>query len=120
MPAADATTMRSAAGKAVTIAGYNDALRRSFSNGRVVITRGVASLPEDEQAAVFAMVRGFDAFTEGNDPYGEHDFGAVVHDGTTYFWKIDSYDHDLAAASPDPADETVTTRVLTIMRADEY
>jgi hypothetical protein len=37
-----------------------------------------------------------------------------------HFWKIDSYDRNTEFGSPDPADPDVTTRVLTIMRADEY
>jgi hypothetical protein len=62
----------------------------------------------------------FDAFTEGDDPYGEHDFGAFDLDGTRYFWKIDYYDHDLEHGSDDPSDPEKTRRVLTIMRADKY
>jgi len=59
-------------------------------------------------------------FTPDNDPYGEHDFGSVEHAGKTIFWKIDAYDRRLKFGSPDPADEAVTTRVLTVMLAEEY
>ena len=71
-------------------------------------------------AALVVAVRDFKDFTPDNDPHGEHDFGAVEHDGVRYFWKIDAYDRSLTFASQDPADPSVTTRVLTIMRADEY
>lgn len=102
------------------VAALNDAFRRSFSGGQVMLTAGVAELDPVDRLAVLDAVRAFDAFTAGCDPYGEHDFGAVEHDGTRYFWKIDAYDRDNAFASPDPADPAVTARVLTIMRADEY
>jgi hypothetical protein len=51
---------------------------------------------------------------------GEHGFVSVEHDGTTYFAKIDYYTPDLSMGSDDPSDPSQTTRVLTIMRADEY
>jgi hypothetical protein len=35
-------------------------------------------------------------------------------------WKIEYYDRELKSGSPDPADESVTTRVLTVMLAEEY
>ena len=55
-----------------------------------------------------------------NDPHGEHDFGAFEFDGTPVMFKIDYYDKDLAFHSPDPADPTVTERVITLMLAEEY
>ncbi|MFZ2108608.1 MAG: DUF3768 domain-containing protein [Roseiarcus sp.] len=36
------------------------------------------------------------------------------------FRKIDYYDRATEMGSPDPADPAATTRVLTIMLADEY
>lgn len=98
----------------------NDTLRSTFWNGKVMLTQGVSCLPPEEKVTLLTAVRTFDAFTEGNDPHGEHDFGSVDQGGVRYFWKIDYYDTACEMGSPDPADPAVTTRVLTIMRADEY
>lgn len=98
----------------------NDTFRRSFTGGRVVVTAGMAALPEATRTALLAAVRGFEAFDADNDPHGEHDFGAVAVGDARCFWKIDAYDRDLRCASPDPADPTVTIRVLTAMLAEEY
>ena len=102
------------------IAKLNDAFRRSFTGGQVFITRGISSLPQDAQAAITERVRSFEHFDENNDPHGEHDFGAFDHDGQNIFWKIDCYDRELKWGSPDPADPEQTTRVLTILLAEEY
>ncbi|MBP1885730.1 DUF3768 domain-containing protein [Sinorhizobium mexicanum] len=98
----------------------NDALRTTFGTGRVMLTSGVQVLDESERAELLNAVQQFNDFTAANDPYGEHDFGRVVVGGKGYFWKIDYFDSDLQYQSPDPADAAVTTRVLTIMREDEY
>ncbi|WP_370278577.1 DUF3768 domain-containing protein [Pontibacterium sp.] len=58
--------------------------------------------------------------SEGNDPYGEHDFGAFEHKGAKCYWKFDYYDKLKARGSEDPADLDLTLRVLTIMLASEY
>jgi hypothetical protein len=101
------------------IAFLNDGLRRTFSRGRVVMTAGVAALPEEILAQVLEQVRHFDEVTKDNDPYGQHDFGNFYFDGQDYFSKIDYYSPDMQGGSEDPADPEKTTRVMT-MRADEY
>jgi hypothetical protein len=102
------------------IAFFNDALRRTFAGGKVMMTAGVAALPEDVLAKVLERVRHFDEFTKDNDPSDERDFGSFEISGTTYFFKVDYYSPDMEGGSEDPADPEKTARVLTIMRADEY
>lgn len=105
----------------LTIAGLNDLFRETFLTGRVLLTDGIRSLPDDVRQAIITKVRTFDAFTPDNDPYGEHDFGAFDQPGAgKIFWKIDYYDVDFRCHSPDPVDPKVTRRVLTIMLAEEY
>jgi hypothetical protein len=99
----------------------NDSFRRSLSGGsKRLVTAGIAALPPQDQAAILAKVIAFDAFTEDNDPHGEHGFGAFDHAGRRIFWKNDTYDQSLEFGSEDPADPAKTTRVLTIMLAEEY
>lgn len=98
----------------------NDAFRSTFSGGRVLTTTGIASLPKDVRAEILERVRTFADFNKDNDPYGERDFGSIDIDGTTVFWKIDYYDADQQYGSEDPANPSKTTRVLTIMLAEEY
>jgi hypothetical protein len=102
------------------IRALNDDFRRTFVGGMVVITAGVEALPVDQRRSLLAKVRAFENFSEDNDPHQEHDFGAVDEGGVRCFWKVEYYDRATEMGSPDPADPTVTTRVLTIMRADEY
>jgi hypothetical protein len=99
------------------IRALNDDFRRSFVGGLVTITAGVEAMPAEQRKSLLAKVRAFDVF---NDPHGEHDFGAVDEGNVRYFWKIDYFDRATEMGSPDPADPAVTTRVLTILRADEY
>lgn len=111
----DSDDQNDCAQRRLKIRQLNDALRVDGEGGRIMLTRAVADLGVDAAMRIFAAVRAFDNFTQANDPWGEHDFGQVEVDGEIYFWKIDAYDINLEFGSPDPADETVTCRVLTIM-----
>jgi len=104
----------------IRIQELNDAFRRSFFGGVVVITSGFETLPADRRRLILARVREFDKFNEDNDPHGEHDFGLIEDGDVRCLWKIDYYDRDMELMSPDPADPSVTTRVLTVMLAEEY
>ena len=96
----------------------NDQARQTLTGCRVLVTPGVMALNATDM--ILAMVRRYTAFTPDNDPYAEHDFGSLRFQDETIFWKFDYYDTTMQMASPDPADDTVTARVLTIMLADEY
>lgn len=98
----------------------NDRARQSFTGCRVVITRGIADLGDDPVHQIVAQIKSYSDFTPNNDPYGKHDFGSFFFGEHHVFWKFDYWDLDYAMHSPDPADETVTARVLTIMLAEEY
>jgi Protein of unknown function (DUF3768) len=106
--------------KTDAIRALNDAFRRTFVGGAVMITAGVEALPAEQRRSLSEKVRAFDAFSEDNDPHREHDFGAIDQGGVRCFWKIDCYDRKTEMGSPDPADPSVTTRVMTIMLAEEY
>lgn len=104
-----------------TIAQLNDLLRTTFIGGQIVVTAGIAALSPDIQEAIITKVRTFDDFSEGNDPYGERDFGAFDQSGAgKIFWKIDYYDATLTKGSEDPADPKQTRRVLTILLSEEW
>ena len=102
----------------------NDNLRRNLFapslHGEVLFTAGVSALRDDNRLALPDEVRCFEDFTPDNDQYGEHDFGAVQFCDNKYFFKIDYYDNDLTAHSPDKSNPALTRRVLTIMQTDEY
>src|SRR4029077_9057877 len=74
------------------IRALNDAFRRSFVGGTVVVTAGFESLPSDRRRSILAKIRAFDNFNEDNDPHGEHDFGLIQDGDVRCFWKIDLYE----------------------------
>lgn len=105
----------------LAIAALNNTLRTTFLTGKVVITEGIQALSDADRSRIIEEVQRFSAFTEDNDPHGEHDFGAIDLPGIErVFWKIDYYDPSYQFGSEDPADPKRTRRVLTIMLASEY
>ena len=98
----------------------NDELRQHLLGGGAVMTPGVAALGPEAVARIVQTIAVFDDFCRANDPHEEHDFGSFEAEGETIFFKIDYYDKQLQMHSPDPADPSVTERVITIMLAAEY
>ncbi|CAM5389312.1 MULTISPECIES: DUF3768 domain-containing protein [Sphingomonadales] len=120
-----------------TIRRLNDAARQSPGvTSCANVTQGFLALPDADCFKAVSAIVGFTKFDGDNDPYGEHDFGAVYRlasgewsqerpsDGTaiseTVFWKVDYYDNTLTYGSEAPWDAQQTTRVLTVMLASEY
>ena len=102
------------------IRALNDELRKYPIGGGAVITLGIAARGREVVERIVQTVAVFDDFCHANDPYEEHDFGSFEAEGEKIFFKIDYFDRTLTHHSPDPADPTVTERVITIMLADEY
>jgi hypothetical protein len=102
------------------IAELNDAFRKGMATGRVHMTAGVNGKGGEFVSKALVKVMTFDDFNAGNDPHQEHDFGSFDFAGEKLFWKIDYYNKALDGGSEDPADPAQTTRVLTIMLAQEY
>ncbi|WP_315795696.1 DUF3768 domain-containing protein [Bradyrhizobium sp. SZCCHNRI3043] len=102
------------------IRALNDQLRTTLTGGKAFMTPGIAALgPEAVQRLVTAIAM-FDDFCVANDPHGEHDFGMFEFEGSSIIFKIEYLDASFEFGSPDPADPTVTQRVITLMLADEY
>ena len=112
----------------MTIAALNDQFRSNpgkYRKNKVVMTASVSALNPFDISLLMRQVRAFSDFNEENDPFNEHDFGSINFFDTKYFWKIDYYDRksfltDTQYGSDDPANDDVTTRVLTVMEASEY
>lgn len=98
----------------------NDQLRTSLDGCQVVITHAVAHHAPGFALRATACVQAHIDFPEGDDPHGEHDFGAFDLDGHRMFWKIDHYDKDMVYSAEDPTDRANTVSVLTIMFASDY
>ena len=68
------------------------------------------------QAGILAALRGY-RFSEAEA--GERDRGSFDYRGTTVYFRIEYYDAALEYGSEDPADASITRRVLTIMLRED-
>ncbi|MBL0001836.1 MAG: DUF3768 domain-containing protein [Sphingomonadales bacterium] len=98
----------------------NDQFRKlGIGNGSTMITPGIMEKGHVFMMAALLAVRTFNDFTNGNDPYGEHDFGAFTMGGERLFFKL-----DYTIIHPGPFAQCRRCsrhhRVLTIMLASEY
>lgn len=114
------------------IASNNDSLRHHIFDApyfkittihrkdKIVLSKEVSELNTTDKMKVLRLVKEFDTFTQDDDPYKEHDFGAFDYKDIKYFWKIDYYDNDLKFHSEDKLNAEKTIKVLTVMKASEY
>ena len=104
-----------------SIAELNDRFRKDpMRHGRVMLTAGINGKGQDFVQRVLKCIASYESFSHGNDPYGEHDFGAFALDAERIFFKIDYYDPTMEFGSADPRDPAKTLRVMTVMLASEY
>jgi methyltransferase (TIGR00027 family) len=105
-----------AAARKNSIRELNDALRQTFTGGRVLLSPGVLSLPVEANAEVLERVRSFTAFDPEDE--AEHAFGRFDFAGIAYCFELEC--SRTQNGSKEAVDAGKATRVLTIMRADEY
>ncbi|GGN55609.1 hypothetical protein B2G71_19675 [Novosphingobium sp. PC22D] len=107
------------------LARLNDRCRHGLDrNARTVMTRtclgtfaGDSKVNElVAQAQILAAIR---KFVYPADDRSEHDRGQIEYQGHTVYFAIDAYDTNLEYGSPDPADASVSRRVMTIMMRDD-
>lgn len=112
--------------RAEQIARLNDRARSGFDpSARIMFTRGCldAFCSGDTPSGLVAqaeLIKTMRRHRIEDDTYGERDFGAFTFRGQKVFFKIDYYDLNLEYGSEDPADASITARVVTIMLASEY
>lgn len=107
--------------KRIKIRELNDQLRKTGKGGRVIAVGSFGqSADEFERIAVAESLRRFVDFDDGNDPYGEHDFGRFTVARRDYIFKIDYYALDEQHGSEHPEDPNVTVRVLSVFYAEDY
>ncbi len=104
------------------IAQLNDTLRQRGEGGTIMVTRNVLHLPGFDPAALQTALAEYQGFCVDSDPHGERDFGDLTLFGASLLWKVDyfaSYSN-FQFGSDDPADPSITKRVLTVMLAEEW
>ena len=113
-------------GRAEQIAKLNDRARSGFDpSARIMFTRGSldAFCSGDTASGLVAqaeLIKTMRRHRFEEDTYGERDFGAFTFRGEKVFFKIDYFDLNLEYGSEDPANASITARVVTIMLASEY
>ena len=98
----------------------NDQFRKDRIGGFYRLTDSMVALGYEKCTEVLQAIAAYDGFTADNDPPGLHDFGCVTVAGEPYFWNIDYLDKSEMSESADPADASVTVRILEIMSSSDF
>ena len=89
--------------KADRIRALNDAFRRTFVGGAVMITaRRRSHAPRSAPLALAKNPELRRVQSRTTIPHHEHDFGSIDEAGVRCFWKIDYYDRRPSLARPTP------------------
>lgn len=109
-----------------TIARLNDRCRMGLDRtARIVITRNCLSSfanldrPAEVIIAQAKLMRAFRSCEFSRDS-PERDMAWLTLGDVRLMMKIDYFDESLEWGSPDPADATVTRRIMTIMLTEDY
>ena len=114
-------SLASAEARLASIARLNDRCRQGLDRtARIMVTRtclgtfasGNGAMEIVVQARLYAAIRHY-VFADADA--AERDRGNYEIEGTTVYFKIDYYDAAFEYGSEDPADASLTRRVLTIM-----
>jgi hypothetical protein len=95
----------------------NDEARSSLKGCKLVCSPAIKKSGRID--AIIRCVREYSSFNESSNLSDEHDFGCFEFEQQQIVWKIDCYDLDLTMRSIDPAEPSITCRVLTVMLAEE-
>ena len=117
----------SAEARLASIGRLNDRCRHGLDRtARIMVTRscldtfasGDGAMEIVVQARLYAAIR-HHVFADADSDAAERDRGNFEFEGTTVYFKIDYYDAALEYGSADPANASITRRVLTIMARED-
>ena len=94
----------------------NNKFRATFKDSDVIETASIRNLNTKDHAQVISIVKNFIGFSDKADD--DFSFGVFFYKDEKFMFKIDYYDkRNKLKFSKNPADEKVTCRVITIMKA---
>lgn len=93
----------------------NDQLRTTFRGGRVQMTSAVYALDPQLRGRALCILSRYNKF----GPDDDHDYGVFIFAGYSFEWQIDYRAPDGSGVSLDPADASLSFRVLTLSLATD-